>query len=294
MTRMLHSDLRRLFRTRGLYIAFAVLSAFVLAAAVGTWHLSRRSNTELVRHARGVTGAQIDASADVAAAVLDAAESDAAGRRIRSAVGFERLLLLPFGGGAGRGALSGGNLAYIVPVLLFVSFSGADYRTGYFKNLLTLPRARLHWLLSKMLCALLAAAMLYLSLVPAAAAGTLILGNPLPNNWEAVFAYLANQLFVIFALMMAALAALTLFQKKTPALLIGFMTAAGVHTVFFLLLDLTALLPFSLQDINLLPAAAEIALGKQMPEKVLSIGLPLIAVSGAVSAAALLRRDMKM
>lgn len=287
---MIRSDLRSLRKTKSLYSILLVLAAFVLITAFSTWYMTEKSMTELLDFAQkqmaeegmeqGGNMAQIGAAAQM----LDAGDARVMQLQVRRQMSFSILATLTYTA----------PLAHTLTVVLMAIYASKDYATGYLKNLLGVQNIKTKWIISKVLMAALAIAVVVISMLLFGLLGTLILGNPMEFNFPQVLPFLSQHMLVSFALCMLTMMVLVLTQNKTTALTVGMLLSFNTQNLLYMLLDTTDWLPFRLRDWGMMNQAGKIALGGAMPEKLPLIAGTIILVSLLASLVSINKRDLKM
>ena len=187
---MIRSDLRSLRKTKSLYSILLVLAAFVLITAFSTWYMTEKSMTELLDFAQkqmaeegmeqGGNMAQIGAAAQM----LDAGDARVMQLQVRRQMSFSILATLTYTA----------PLAHTLTVVLMAIYASKDYATGYLKNLLGVQNIKTKWIISKVLMAALAIAVVVISMLLFGLLGTLILGNPMEFNFPQVLPFLSQHM----------------------------------------------------------------------------------------------------
>lgn len=283
MRNLLRADMARLLRARSLYAGMLVIALTVAIAAAGIHVVTTQSVEGLKRAAGHDHGSDLQAGLAMAAM----ASPDAARRamqELRRKTGAEALSQVPIRQVA---------VAHLMLVIVVTLFAGRDYHTGYLKNLLTLRRIKQKWLLSKVLTALAASALLMLATLLSAVLGALALGNPPAFEPGRMAGFFGVHAAVDLALAASVLLVLSFTQNKTAALVFGMLEAFNLQRAIYLLADATGWLPVRLSDHAMMNLAGGYAPGAPAGQLLWTAGA-LFAAYACGAWLAITRRDLKL
>ncbi len=286
MRNILHSDVRRLLRTRSLYVGMLVIALTVAIATAGVHFLTTQSVEGLTRFAqnhRGGAGNEMQAGLAMAALISPDSAREAM-LELRRQTGVQTLAQVP---------IQQVGVAHLMLAIVITLFAAKDYHTGYLKNLLTLRGIKTKWLLSKIVMALLASVLLSLATLVSAMVGAMVLGNAPTFDAGLMAGFFGMHLLVDLALAASVLLVLTLSQNKTAALVFGMLEAFNLQRAIYLLLDATGWLNFSLSDYAMMNLATAYGPG-DTPGQLLITTLVLFFVYLLGAWAAITRRDLKL
>lgn len=285
MLRILKMDLRRLFKTRAMYVSMAILMAIILITAGTVLYMTSRSLRELANIAKSMMeedpqGMNIDAATTYVQLMGGEEQLKV---MVRQTMDIMRLMQVPFAP----------NMVHLMIAVIAALFASKDYTSGYLKNLLCVPRMKQKWLIGKAAAMLVAAVMVYLAVFLAALIGTTMLGNSITTTWGALFLFLGKEMLVSLALCAIVLFILTLTQNKTAALVLGMVISVNMQMIIFFLIDSLNFLPFKLREWGLMSQASRLLSGGETPYLVVT-ALVFMAAGFGISWWAITRRDLKM
>ncbi len=257
MIRYLSMDLRRLFKTRSFYTAMIVAVIFLAIFALAAYF---------------VTG--------IAQDVMPGSErliNEQMMNRARAQMTFNFFFSFFF-------SLPGMRMLHVLLALFASGFLSREHHTGYIKNLLSLPRMRSKWMLSKTLTMLLATLVFYAVFAGACALVLVLYRNPLVIRLSEFGPYVLGQILVDMALYAVIMLGVILFQSKAASVVIALLLSLNVQGLFYLLIDWMGLLPFRLGTYGMMNLAAR----SRMPGSISSLmgetGMSILSSSSAVSA----------
>lgn len=276
-------DLRRLFRSRSVYVGMLVILLTMAIATAAIHFLTTQSVENLVKMG-GSHGRRDDMQAGLAMAALISPESaEKAMLELRRQTDVEALVQVP---------TNQVSVAHLMVVIVLALFAAKDYATGYLKNLLSLRGMKTKWLASKVVIALVISVLFYLVTLAAAVTGSLALGNPAAFDAGLLAGYFGVHIAVDLALAASVLLVLTLSQNKTGALVFGMLEAFNLQRALFLLIDALDWLPFRLSDYAMMNQAT-LSPGDPVGQLLATAGV-LFAVYILAAWAAITRRDLKL
>ena len=229
MINTLRMDFRRLFKTRGFYLACLWALGIMAIMATASWFLA----DEFVREAgslAGFSGGQIAQEA----------------RKLFNVSRFASFFM---------GAPSFMHLFLVVFAAGYIS---RDHQSGYFKNLLALPGAREKWLVGKQAAALAAGALFYGVVILGSVVVTLLFGNTPRIDVPQLAAFFGLHLSADLALFALLTLATALFQTRTAAVMVGMVFAFNMQALIYLLIDQIGFLPFALSEYGMVGLAGRL------------------------------------
>lgn len=282
MFNMIRSDLRRLMRTRSLYVSMLFMGIVILMSAYSVWRASQYDISALIELAEQQTGQDLS-HAEAPLALARSMGVDP-GALLRSRTTPAALVSIPFTA----------RLPVLFSAIFAALFMGRDIQTGYMKNLITIRGFRTKWFVSKALAAAIAIALMYASLFVFSFFGTLVLGNPFAPDMAALLPFLGAHYLACLAMAAAVFAALLLTQNKTGALVLGIVLSSGIHAVLLRLADLTGLIPLRLSGATLMERAMQLSVGGAVPGRFIAQALITMAAALALGFFSFRGRDLKL
>ncbi|MDO5022272.1 MAG: ABC transporter permease subunit [Eubacteriales bacterium] len=287
---MLKADLRRLFRTRSLYVCLILMVSIIIITSISMNILTQKGDLfEITYAVEGLNQGtksdmqKIRAEADVLNN-LDSPFMKGMRQKLRSYISFEILFKIPFVS----------SLFLMLAPLVVVLYSSKDYATGYIKNYLILPQAKTKWLVSKMLILPVIMATFYLGAFISSAIGTLILKNPFPEDFSEIFAYIAKISLPIFSFTLFTLFLTVALQNKTAALIISLPLSFNMQALAYILIDSAGFLPIKLRDWAFISKTKELSMSGVFPENLIAVSIAIATISLILSFVMMNKRDLKV
>lgn len=287
MLNMFRMDLRRLLRTKSLYISTIVLMAVVIIASIAINAVCKYGSVWDIQDVLSGFSSNTDMKTEVydySPSVADAAMLEAMKVKLRSFMTLEVLASAPF--------IS--RLSYMLIALVCVLFVSKDYITAYLKNLLLLPQAKIKWLISKIIILPVIIIFMYLGITLAALIGQLILGNPFPSDFMPLISYMAKTLVSSISFGLFSIFIVVLLQKRTGAIIICLLMSFNFQRLIYTLIDITKALPFKLSDYGLMTLTSRIGIDTPLPDTLLPVAGAITGLSLVLSFVLIRRRDLKM
>ena len=287
MLNMLRMDLRRLFRTKSLYISTIVLMAVVIIASIAINAVCKYGSVWDMQDVLSGFSDNTDMKTemyDYSPSVADATMLEAMKVKLRSFMTLEVLASAPF--------MS--RLSYMLTALVCVLFVSKDYTSAYIKNLLIIPQAKTKWLISKILILLVTILFMYLGITLAGIIGQLIMGNPFPSDFIPLISYMAKTLVSSISFGLFCIFIVVLFQKRTGAIIICLLMSFNFQMLIYTLIDITKALPFKLGDYGLMTLTGRIGIDTPLPDNLLPVAGAIAGLSLIFSFVLIRRRDLKM
>lgn len=238
MFNYLQMDLRRLLRTKSFYfafLAFIVVLGFFTGTMLFVLNHSPENFLQMIRSGNP-EAAQFDPSMFPSGMIKGAVNS------MRSLVSTEVFLAF----------LSEGGFSRILFVIVFTTFIGRDYQTGYLKNLLSLKRTRIHWIVSRVIIGLVVAISLQAVMTLLSMASTAFINGKFSLNASNAIPYLGVQLSGQMAFASIAIVLITLTQNRTITLLVTLLLSFNIQSAVYLLIDLWGVLPFKMVEYGII------------------------------------------
>lgn len=234
----LRMDLRRLTRTKSFYfsmLAIVVVLGFLTGTMLFVLNHSPENFLQMIRSGNPES-VQFNPSMFPSGMLKSAAAS------MRSLVNTEVFLTI----------LSEGGFIRILFVIVYVTFIGRDYQTGYLKNLLSLKRVRANWILSRVIIALVISIALNVVLTLLSMAATAFVNGKFAFNAANALPFLGVQTSGHLALAGIALVMTTLSQSRTAALLVTLLLSFNIQSAVYMLIDLWGILPFKIAEYGII------------------------------------------
>jgi len=285
---MFRMDLRRLFRTKSLYICTIVLMAVVIIASVAVNAVCKYGSVwdiqDMLSGFSGDNELTTEIDGGYSPSLADAAMLEAAKVKLRSFMTLQVLASAPFMT----------RLSYMLISLVCVLYVSKDYITAYLKNLLMIPHAKTKWLISKILMLLVIIIFMYLGITLASLIGQLILGNPFPDDFMPLISYMAKTLVSAISFGLFNIFMVVLLQKRSGAIVICLLTSFNIQGIIYMLIDTAKLLPFKLSHYGFMLLTYKVNLHDPLPDKLLPVAGVIAGLSLLLSFVLIRRRDLKM
>ena len=139
-------------------------------------------------------------------------------------------------------------------------FLSKEHHTGYLKNMLSIPRMREKWAVSKMITLLLASLLFYAVFLLACVITVMLFGNAVNLNWGQVAPFLGRQLLVDMALYALLMLVVAVIQTKTAAVISALMLSFNMQGLLYLLIDQIDFLPIKLSSYGMMNLASQLNL----------------------------------
>ncbi|NLD33350.1 MAG: ABC transporter permease subunit [Clostridiales bacterium] len=278
MGRYLSMDIRRMLRTRSLYISMLVSLIFLAFFSIASYFVTGIAS-DMMPGGHGP---------------LPPSEMLVQARKMMNINYFLGFFF----------TLPGLRLLHMLLALFAAGFLSKEHHTGYLKNMLSIPRMREKWLVSKMVTLLLASLLFYAVFLLACMITVLLFGNAVEIAWGQVGPFMGMQLSVDMALFALIMLVVTVIQTKTAAVISALMLSFNMQGLLYLLLDQIGFLPFRLRDYGMMNLAGQLSLPGSLMSflsegepvtaaRLLPLSLGWLAVALLLSWLALRRVDYK-
>ena len=250
MMQYLKMDIRRMLRTRGLYIGILVSLFFLGIFSVASYLVT------------GIASEIMPAGSGA----LPPTELLVQARKMMNVNYFLSFFF----------SMPGFRLLHMLLALFAAGFLSKEHQTGYLKNMFSIPRMREKWLVSKMITLLLASLLFYAVFLLACVITVMLFGNAVHINWSDIGPFLGTQLTVDMALFALIMLAVTVIQSRTAAVVSALMLSFNMQGLLYLLIDQIGFLPFKLRDYGMMNLAAQMSLPETLTS-ILTQGDPVTA-----------------
>lgn len=255
MIRYLSMDIRRLFRTRSFYTSMIVSVIFLSIFALAAYF---------------VTGIAEDMLPGSERLINEQMMSQA-----RARMTFNFFFSFFF-------SLPGMRMLHMLLALFAAGFLSREHQSGYIKNLMSLPRMRSKWMLSKTLTMLLATLVFYAVFALFCVLVLVFYKNPIVINLSEVGPFIAGQMLVDMALFAVIMLGVTVFQSKAATVVIALLLSLNMQGLFYLLIDWLNVLPLKLSGYGMMNLAARAEMPGSMSSFMSGTGMAIL--SGAEAA----------
>ena len=240
MRRYFLMDMRRLFRTRGFYIAIIVSIFFLSIFALASYYVTGIAE-EFVPGSERMLNPQLITQA-------------------RAQMTFNFFFSFFF-------SLPGMRMLHMLLSLFAAGYLSKEHQSGYLKNMLSLPGMRGKWMVSKTLIMLLATLIFYAVFGLACVLVLLFYGNPVVIKLPELAPFLLGQVTVDMALYAVIMLVVMLFQSKAAAVVVALILSLNMQALLYLLIDWVGILPIKLTSYGMMNLAAK----AQMPGSMSSL-----------------------
>ena len=256
MIRYLSMDIRRLFRTRSFYTSMIVSVIFLSIFALAAYFVTGIAEDMMPGSGRLLNEQMMN--------------------RARTQMSFNFFFSFFF-------SLPGMRMLHMLLALFAAGFLSREHQSGYIKNLMSLPRMRSKWMLSKTLTMLLATLVFYAVFALACVLVLVFYKNPIVINLSEIGPFIAGQVLVDMALFAVIMLGVTVFQSKAASVVIALLLSLNMQGLFYLLIDWLNVLPLKLSGYGMMNLAARAEMPGSMSSLMSGTGMEILSGVEAAS-----------
>ena len=254
MTRYFLMDVKRLFRTRGFYIAMIVSIFFLSIFSLASYYVTGIAE-EFVPGSERMFNEQIVSQA-------------------RAQMTFNFFFSFFF-------TLPGMRMLHMLLSLFAAGYLSKEHQSGYLKNMMSLPGMRGKWMVSKTLTMLLATLIYYTVFGLACVMVLVFYGNPVVIKLSEVAPFMLGQVTVDMALYAVIMLVVMLYQSKAAAVVVALILSLNMQGLLYLLIDWVGILPIKLSRYGMMNLAAQAQMPGSMTSLMSGAGMSrMTAISG--------------
>lgn len=254
MTRYFLMDVKRLFKTRGFYIAMIVSIFFLSIFSLASYYVTGIAE-EFVPGSEQMLNEQIVSQA-------------------RAQMTFNFFFSFFF-------SLPGMRMLHMLLSLFAAGYLSKEHQSGYLKNMMSLPGMRGKWMVSKTLTMLLATLIYYTVFGLACVMVLVFYGNPVVIKLSEVAPFMLGQVTVDMALYAVIMLVVMLYQSKAAAVVVALILSLNMQGLLYLLIDWVGILPIKLSRYGMMNLAAQAQMPGSMTSLMSGAGMSrMTAISG--------------